>query len=1047
MTLNIKGSGFRCLAALLLGGFLLALAAPPWAASPPVAATKQSGLVDANAQLAARRLAVQKAQENVARERAEVEPLVRENELRLKALSNEGVSRALLDQAELGVDSLKVRVQSIEVEQQGSRREIENLETIINGLEDQIKGLKNAPQSSVDPRARTQQISRLQADLELRQAFLQLEKQNLSNLQNAQQVAKEHQAVATKWFQNLQQLFLAQQEIHQAEALEDMQARIQKEQQALRKQAADLRQRLEQSKGDDPKSKAERTLLETQIQDAEERARLKEADLLLVQARNKLETLTAVTAIGETQPAALREAYEQAEVLLRDLQANHNLTRQKAVVLEQQKQVVEKRSSLSLDARKQGAQEVQLLDRLLQDLQKKGDALGALLDAAGKQRDALKSRYEKSVEHSLKVRRTLPIDMVAWEQVGLELLLLPKVMSQQALATLKQIRAALQQSGAGRLPLIVLLGLVWVGIILWLRRHLHHAIQRFSTREPSFSITLVLMALQLVAWNINAAGVAGFAILFLALVDLPQPASAIVIALASTVVSFKFAVNLSWLLLAAPSLPPGRQQPVIYRKLRGALGAAALFTAVVLMVHFLPTSMALKDLFNRLYMIFLLLVTLALLHSRRLFISLFATIFSERPVWLRMAQWISGLLPAALLLGAILGLVGYVNLAWTISTHVWWFLVVLVGWLVLCALLQDLVTVVKDHVQAHSVKGLAWAQGVIDPLFRVVRVLLFLSAWVVLFQLYGWDEQSPAVRAISRVLHSPLFTMGSHPFDSVDLVFAGVVLWLVMLAARWSREVTYRWVFSGVGDPGARHSLSVFTQYAVVVIGVLITLRVLGIDLTSFAIFAGALGVGVGLGLQSIANNFISGILLLIERPLRTGDYVTIGNNEGEVTRISIRSLTVKTQDNQEIIIPNADVISHQFTNWTHTDSIVRIRLEVGISYDNDPHEAQKLIARVLEEDPMVLGTPPPRVWLKEYADSAVNFRIHYFIDVRKHLSWASKSAVLFAVWDRFKAAGIQIPYPQREILIKECPPFLALNKNGVEDEEPRGFRPMPGED
>jgi potassium-dependent mechanosensitive channel len=1039
MTLNIKGIRSRSVAALLLWGFLLALAASPWAASPPVAATRESGPVDENAQLAVRRLAVQKAQESVVRERAEVEALVRENELRLKTLSNEGVSRALLDQAELAVDSLKVRVQSIEVEQQGSRREIENLETIINGLEDQIKGLKNAPQGSADPQARTQQISRLQADLELKQASLQLEKQNLSNLQNAQQVAKEHQAVATKWFQNLQQLFLAQQEIHQAEALEDLQARIQKEQQALRKQAADLRQRLEQSKGDDPKSKGESNLLETQIQDAEERARLKEADLLLVQAKNKLDTLSAVTTTGETQPAALKEAYEQAEVLLRDLQANHNLMRQKAAVLEQQKQVVEKRSLLAPEARKQGAQEIQLIDRLLQELQKKADALGALLDAAGKQRDALKSRYEQSVEHSLKVRRTLPIDMIAWEQAGLELLLLPKVMSQQAPEALKQIRATLQQTGIGRLPLIVLLELVWIGIILWLRRHLHHAIQRFSTREPSFSIKLVLMALQLVFWNITPAGLAGLAVLFLALVDLPQPASAIVIALAATGVSCKFAVNLSWLLLAAPSLPPERQQPVIYRKLRGALGAAALFTAIVLMVHFLPTSMTLKDLFNRLYMVFLLLVTLALLHSRRLFITLFATIFSERPVWLRMAQWISGLLPAAILLGAVLGLLGYVNLAWTISTYVGWFLVVLVGWLVLCALLQDLVTVVKDHVQTHSIKGLAWTQGVIDPLFRVVRVVLFLSAWVVLFQLYGWDEQSPAVRAISGVLHSPLFTMGSHPFDTVDLVFTGIVVWLVVLAARWSREVTYRWVYSGVGDPGARHSLSVFTQYAVVLIGALITLRVLGIDLTTFAIFAGALGVGVGLGLQSIANNFISGILLLIERPLRTGDYVTIGNNEGEVTRIGIRSLTVRTQDNQEIIIPNADVISHQFTNWTHTDSIVRIRLEVGISYDNDPHQAQKLIARVLEDDPMVLGAPPPRVWLKEYADSAVNFRIHYFIDVRKHLSWASKSAVLFAIWDRFKAAGIQIPYPQREIYIRQGPPALALNNSHVEGEEREG--------
>ncbi len=324
-------------------------------------------------------------------------------------------------------------------------------------------------------------------------------------------------------------------------------------------------------------------------------------------------------------------------------------------------------------------------------------------------------------------------------------------------------------------------------------------------------------------------------------------------------------------------------------------------------------------------------------------LGLLEALFAERALWLKAGEWISLGLPVTILVALLLGLVGYVNLAWSIASYVGWFLVVLVAWLLLHGLLQDLVNALRTRLTATDSKETVWTQGLIDPLHRVVKWILFVGALVVLFQLFGWDSQSPVVRVLSRISSTPLFTLGGRTLNLLDLLLAGTIITAVVLAARWSREVTHRWVFSGVTDSGTRHSLSVFTQYAVVLFGVLTALRILGIDLTTFAIFAGALGVGVGLGLQSIANNFISGILLLIERPLRTGDYVTIGSNEGLVTRIGIRSLTVEAADNQEIIIPNADVISNEFTNWTHSDSVVRMKLEVGISYDNDPAEARQI--------------------------------------------------------------------------------------------------------
>jgi potassium efflux system protein len=242
----------------------------------------------------------------------------------------------------------------------------------------------------------------------------------------------------------------------------------------------------------------------------------------------------------------------------------------------------------------------------------------------------------------------------------------------------------------------------------------------------------------------------------------------------------------------------------------------------------------------------------------------------------------------------------------------------------------------------------------------------------------------------------------------------------------WCRAVTYRWVFSRIVDLGVRNSLSVFTQYFVVLSGLFIVLRILGLDLTTLTIFAGAVGVGIGLGMQTIANNFVSGLLLLIERPLRSGDIVKIGANEGEISRIGIRSLTVRTFDNLEVIIPNSEVINNAFTNWTHNDKVVRTVLMIGASYDADPHQVKAILERILNKNKTVLREPTPLVLLWEFGHSSVDFRIQYFIDMGKDSLLKTRADILLAVWDAFKQEGVGIPYPQRDLYIKEIPAVFA---------------------
>lgn len=262
-----------------------------------------------------------------------------------------------------------------------------------------------------------------------------------------------------------------------------------------------------------------------------------------------------------------------------------------------------------------------------------------------------------------------------------------------------------------------------------------------------------------------------------------------------------------------------------------------------------------------------------------------------------------------------------------------------------------------------------------------------------------------------------------------DALLIALMLLIVIGFGRWVRGITFRWIFLRIHDLGVRHSLSVFLQYAIVLIGLLIVLRLIGLDLTTFAVFAGAVGVGIGFGLKEIANNLVSGLLLLLERPLRSGDIVKIGDNEGTVSEIGVRAVTMKTFDNMEVIIPNSAVVSNSFTNWTHSDTIVRTVLMVGVSYDAEPERAKDILEGVVANHPAIVGEPPPWVLLWEFADSAIEFRVQYYVDVNRHSLLITRSEVNFAIWQALKKAGTRIPYPQHDLYVKEWPGTTGQSK------------------
>jgi potassium efflux system protein len=371
-----------------------------------------------------------------------------------------------------------------------------------------------------------------------------------------------------------------------------------------------------------------------------------------------------------------------------------------------------------------------------------------------------------------------------------------------------------------------------------------------------------------------------------------------------------------------------------------------------------------------------------------------------------------------LAVAALAGLMGFVQLAWTIASHLAALIAVAVLLHFALGMLREALRRLQRSLEKSDPERAVFvAQNLLKPLYTVLAIGLLIGATFILGSLLEWNAETPIVKIMPKVFDYELFNVKGTAIAVSDVVLAFLILYISLWSGGWSRQVSNRWVYTRVADTGIRNSLATFTQYIVVMLGVVLAMKAIGLDLTALTVFAGALGVGIGFGMQQIVVNFISGILLLVERPLATTDLVNVDKYEGEVTRIGIRSLTVKTFDNQEVIIPNSSVITKPFTNWTRGDDIMRTVLMVGISYNDDPHKAIKLIKDLLVQHPEILPDPGPKALLWDYADSALMIRLQFHSRIRGAVGRGDlRSQVLLAIWDSFAENGITIPYPQRDV-------------------------------
>ena len=254
-------------------------------------------------------------------------------------------------------------------------------------------------------------------------------------------------------------------------------------------------------------------------------------------------------------------------------------------------------------------------------------------------------------------------------------------------------------------------------------------------------------------------------------------------------------------------------------------------------------------------------------------------------------------------------------------------------------------------------------------------------------------------------------------FSSIGILLVGIILTRIVrnMFVRRSEHLF-------AGGNGARDSIATVLSYAGFVLALVAALSYMGVEVTNLALIAGALSVGIGFGLQSIANNFVSGLILLAERPIKAGDWIIVGNREGRVQKISVRSTQIRTFDRSTVIVPNADLITGQVVNWDHGDTVGRVVINVGVSYSADPRTVIALLKKIGSSHPLILRSDAsPLVSFDGFGESSMDFSLRVMLrDIKNSL--AVQTDLRVWIVESFRENGIEIPFPQRDLRLVELP-------------------------
>lgn len=309
-----------------------------------------------------------------------------------------------------------------------------------------------------------------------------------------------------------------------------------------------------------------------------------------------------------------------------------------------------------------------------------------------------------------------------------------------------------------------------------------------------------------------------------------------------------------------------------------------------------------------------------------------------------------------------------------------------------------------------------------NDLMRGIRIPPRISAFTALLVLIivltttvgGYQDVSDALDRVG-------FDIGERRFSLLWLVTIVVTALALYAAVRFISRLASHWIDSNASLDAAQKLLGQkIASICIIIAAFFIGLDLLGIDLTALSFFSGAFGLAVGFGLQKTIGNLFAGIILLMDRSVKPGDIIVVGDSFGWVNKIGTRAVSVLTRDGKEHLIPNENLMTTEVENWSYSDPNVRMKIPIGVSYKSDMQLVQKLLYQAVEESPRILKRPEPKVWMLEFGESSVHWEIRAWINDPQEGVGNVRGDVMMRIWNLFKQNNVEIPFPQRDLHIKD---------------------------
>jgi potassium-dependent mechanosensitive channel len=936
----------------------------------------------------------------------ELSKLQQQHDKEISQLSLQKANKGLLDKTALDISVAQTNLDGVSIELTDSQQNIVWIEKNIQAIENQLNvlgifGLKVAKNEIANLRD-------LRSNLSYQQKLLELEKIRVKFLQNLQskmngilQLKRDRYVRLGALLKSRKMTTIKQQQVRDELAYQEQQNHWLQELTSLYARLA---------KTDATESHDKYVEIERDIFYANENANFAYIQSLIVRYKDQLQQMKLMV-VKSNSISLLNEIGDQIQLVTKQISRLDNVLKSRNTVLQKH---------IAYLSQKKSVEKIEPYIKKLNDLEVQYKSSDEDIIILNKNLLAFRVVLDKALQTELSSRQGLPTFSVKMLlDFGKEMLLIPALTFQVVKSLSNYLAKAFQSAGLLTWTLFAMAECVLLFTFFFLRKMVSRLLERPSQWRDK--INSKWLSLQWLNRNFIDVVVICNTLGVMCFFSVPLQNYVFILYLSSVWLIFKGIMTLARLCLVETTHDAGGHDMRLYRRLKWVILIGGIITALTAFVHQLPLIYEIKALCDSLFLLLLMVVSLFLLRSYDVVPNLILShMESQHPYLQKSIRLIGVLIPTLMFANSIIGLFGFVNLIMTVSWYEGIFLVVLVGYLILRGLLSDGMEQLSRLMIQYANNGWLWTEAFLKPIDKVLRITLFLVAWAVLFILYGWDKQSPIVERLTRLLQYQLANVLNTTITPISIIELFVVISVFYWTAKWIREFVYRLLLSRTKDMGIRNSIAILSQYSMVVLGAFISLRVLGIDLRALVAIASFFAFGVGLGLRDLANNFASGFLILLERPLRVGDIVSVGGIEGEVTHIGGRAVTVRTWDHMDLVVPNTEIFNKSFTNWTARDNIVRIVTYVKISRYDNPHEVKIIIQTILNLHKEILKDPPPEVFLKEMSDTLVSFEMRYYVNIRQVKSRTSVvSSVLMTIWDEFASHGIKPPYPQHEVFLR----------------------------